>query len=213
MINLYNAIKSHLDRGNTIIIAEYETGWTMYEVKTMSELMETITDIYHEDKQEAVMHDLFDNDEDYKPSFYDLFFKTGISPWDRDNTLEECIIDHCTAHLGYNSEDLMFLVHTLRYADIYQEIETALDNGRQYTMHGITDDGKIVNYGFFIDNNDRTLKYCHDTKYIDKDGHTVVTDEVLSSRITRAKILKLLGTLSIEWFRGWKYSDDIQEVL
>lgn len=213
MINLYNAIKSHLDRGNTIIIAEYETGWTMYEVKTMSELMETITDIYHEDKQEAVMHDLFDNDEDYKPSFYDLFFKTGSEPWDRDNTLEECIMDHCYAHLGYTSEDLMFLVHTLRYADIYQEIETALDNGRQYTMHGITDDGKIVNYGFFIDNNDHTLKYCHDTKYIDTDGHTVVTDEVLTCRITRAKILKLLGTLSIEWFKGWKYCDDIQEAL
>lgn len=198
MLNLYNAIKSHLDRGNTIIIAEYETGWTMYEVKTMSELMETITDIYHEDKQEAVMHDVW---------FYDLFFKTGISPWDRDNNLEECIIDYCNAHLGYTSEDLMFLVHTLRYADIYQEIETALDNGRQYTMHGITDDGKIVNYGFFIDNNDHTLKYCYDTKYIDKDGHTVVTDEVLSSRITRAKILKLLGDISIEWFPGWKYCD------
>lgn len=213
MINLYNAIKSHLDRGNTIIIAEYETGWTMYEVKTMSELMETITDIYHEDKQEAVMHDLFDNDEDYKPSFYDLFFKMGSEPWDRDNTLEECIMDHCYAHLGYTSEDLMFLVHTLRYADIYREIETALDNGRQYTMHGITDDGKIVNYGFFIDNNDHVLKYYHDTKYIDKDGHTVVTDEVLTCRITRAKILKLLGTLSIEWFKGWKYSDDIQEAL
>lgn len=212
MLNLYNAIRSHLDRGNTIIIAEYETGWTMYEVKTMSELMETITDIYHEDKQEAVMHDVWDNKDDYKPSFYDLFFKTGISPWDRDNTLEDCIIDHCNAHLGYTSEDLMFLVHTLRYADIYQEIETALDNGRQYTMHGITDDGKIVNYGFFIDNKDHTLKYCHDTKYKDSDGWTVTTDEVLNSRITRAKILKLLGDISVEWFPGWKYYD-IQEAL
>lgn len=77
----------------------------------------------------------------------------------------------------------------------------------------LRENGKIVNYGFFIDNNDHTLKYCHDTKYIDNDGHTVVTDEVLTCRITRAKILKLLGTLSIEWFRGWKYSDDIQEVL
>ena len=74
-------------------------------------------------------------------------------------------------------------------------------------MHDITDDGKIVNYGFFIDNKDHALKYCHDTKYIDTDGHTVVTDEVLSNRITRAKILKLLGTLSIEWFPGWKYCD------
>ena len=103
MLNLYNAIKSHLDRGNTIIIADYESGWTMYEVKTMSELMETITDIYHEDKQEAVMHDLFDSDEDYKPFLYDLFFKTGISPWDRDNTLEECHV------LGAHSQICRYL--------------------------------------------------------------------------------------------------------
>ena len=80
MLNLYNAIKSHLDRGNTIIIAEYESGWTMYEVNTMSELMETITDIYHEDKHDAVMHDLLDNDEeDYTPFIYDPFSRQALS--------------------------------------------------------------------------------------------------------------------------------------